>query len=265
MNLNEIKHNKITVSDMSPHVHVFLPNENKVKKITNWLINWIVLSLECGKIKPYDLLPSKADLACHIGVSQGTVQNAFRLLEDAGFVESKQRIGTYITPPQKEIQNDKHNSKRDFAVEKIKTYLLENSFNIGDNLASIRKLSKILNIPLTTLQMAINSLVSNGILEKKNNKFIISSLDFEIKNFESQTLVEKVAEKIRKYIEENLTSGDKLPTNTELIKILNVSTKTSRRSTSGSWLSNRALRISCFSSCTPRLFMLSKNRFLSVS
>ena len=68
---------KITVSEMAPHVHNFQSGENKVDKLAKWLINWITLSLECGKIKPYDLMPSKADLACHIGVSQGTIQNVF--------------------------------------------------------------------------------------------------------------------------------------------------------------------------------------------
>ena len=50
--------NRITVADMAPHIHSFLPNENKVEKLTNWLANWIDLSLDCGKIKPYDFLPS---------------------------------------------------------------------------------------------------------------------------------------------------------------------------------------------------------------
>ena len=181
VNLNN-QNRKITVSDMSPHVHVFLPYENKVKKITTWLANWIKLSLECRKIKPYDLLPSKADLACHIGVSQGTIQSVFRLLEDAGLVESKQRIGTYIKPLQKVNLENKHTSKRDLAIEKLKTYLIENYFNIGESLISTRKLSEQLGISLTTLQMAINNLVSNGILEKNNNKFIIVKTDFKIKN-----------------------------------------------------------------------------------
>ena len=42
-------YHKITVADLAPHVHVFLPNENKVDKIYNWLKNWIKYSLECNK------------------------------------------------------------------------------------------------------------------------------------------------------------------------------------------------------------------------
>ena len=58
----KLTQNQITVADLAPHIHSFLPNENKVEKLTKWLINWIDLSLECGKIKPYDFLPSKMDL-----------------------------------------------------------------------------------------------------------------------------------------------------------------------------------------------------------
>ena len=77
---------QITVSEMAPHVHSFLPGENKVNKISAWLINWITNSLKNGSIKPYDMLPSKGNLAFHIGVSQGTIQNVFRYVEDFGLV-----------------------------------------------------------------------------------------------------------------------------------------------------------------------------------
>ena len=97
--MKNLSQNQITVADLAPHVHSFLPNENKVEKITKWLMNWISLSLDCGKIKPYDFMPSKMDLACHIGVSQGTMQNTFRNLEDSGYIESKQKIGSYIKNP----------------------------------------------------------------------------------------------------------------------------------------------------------------------
>ena len=69
---------RITVAEMSPHVHSFLSGENKVNKISGWLISWIEKSLSTKSIKPYDLLPLKEDLAFHIGVSKGTIQNVFR-------------------------------------------------------------------------------------------------------------------------------------------------------------------------------------------
>lgn len=217
---------KITVADMAPHVHSIQPNENKVDKILVWLKNWIKLSLECRKIEPYDLLPSKADLACHIGVSQGTMQNVFRLLEDAGYVESKQRIGTYIRDVRTDVELEKLTSKRELAIEIIKKYLLENGYKVGQTLISARKLAVITGISNTTLRMAVTTLVAQGILVKNEKKFIVSDLNFEIKKKELKTLVEKVADDLRDYITENLKSGDRLPANSQLTRLFNVSVKT---------------------------------------
>ena len=219
-------YHKITVADMSPHIHHFQPNENKVEKILEWIKNWIQMSLECGKIHPYYLLPSKADLAYHIGVSQGTMQNVFRLLEDAGIVESKQRIGTYIINSKKKIKIKKFTSKREIAVEVIKKYFSENNLKVGDKIMPMRKLAKITGISNTTLRMAMSCLLSEGFLEKQENDFVIKKIDFQVKNIQIKTLVEKVAESLKIYIFDNYTTGDRLPSNIELTKIFNVSSKT---------------------------------------
>lgn len=217
---------KITVSDMAPHVHSFLPNENKVDKILAWIKIWIEQALECRKIAPYDLLPSKADLACHIGVSQGTMQNVFRLLEDAGYVESKQRIGTYIKDIHANTELEKLTSKRDLAVEIIKKYLLENNYSVGETLISARKLASITGISNATLRMAVNTLVKQGVLVKNEKNFIIADLNFNVEKKELKTLVEKIADELKKYILKNLKSGDKMPANSFLTKYFNVSIKT---------------------------------------
>lgn len=216
---------KITVSDMAPHVHKFLPYENKVEKIYNWLSNWIKFSLECGKIQPNDFLPSKADLACHIGVSQGTMQNVFRLLENAGLVESKQRIGTYIKNPNNK-NVEKLTSKNDLSAEIIKKILLDNNYQIGDIIPSTRNLAQITGFSNTTLRLAIVQLTKDEILVKENNCFKVNKLNFIVKNIELKTLVEKIADELNLYISSNLTTGDKLPSNIELAKKFNTSVKT---------------------------------------
>ena len=224
MSKNNKNYHQITVADMAPHVHNFLPNENKTEKILNWLENWITLSLECGKIHPYDLLPSKADLACHIGVSQGTVQNVIRLLENKGYVESKQRIGTYI----KDSKNNdikKLTSKRELAVEVIKKYINENNYTVGSPLISVRKLAQQTGIPNTTVRLAITSLVQDRVLEKKGSQFIINSLNYKVEIITHQTLSEKIADNIKNYIQTNLESGDKVPTNLEFAKCLMLALK----------------------------------------
>lgn len=217
---------KITVSEMAPHVHSFGIHENKVNKIAKWLINWLTLSLECGKIKPYDLMPSKADLACHIGVSQGTMQNAFRIVEDFGYLESKQRIGTFVKDFRKKTSIEKLTSKRELTVEIIKKYLVENNYEVGDKLPSTRKLAEFIGVSSATIRVAIINLVSQGVLDKQENSFIVSEIDFSIETLEAKTLVEKVSNKLEKYISENLKAGDRLPTNSKLAKKFNVSIKT---------------------------------------
>ena len=224
--MKKTSQNQIMIADLAPHVHSFLPNENKVDKITNWLMNWINLSLECGKIKPYDFMPSKMDLACHIGVSQGTVQNAYRRLEDAGYIESKQKIGSYIKPKSSKTNIEKLTSKRDFTVELIKRYISESNCKIGDQLDSTRNIAKFLGVSSATIGLAMTKLASQGIIEKRQKIYYVTNLDFSISKIVVKTLAEKIAEKLLKYINELLKEGDKLPTNIELMKKFNVSVKT---------------------------------------
>ena len=151
---------QISVAEMAPHVHSFLSGENKVNKISAWLIEWIKNALKSKKIKPYDKLPAKADLAFHTGVSIGTIQNVFRFVEDSGLIESKQRIGTYIKDP-KEVQNiEKLTSKRELAVEIIKKHIVEDGYRCGVCLASTRKLARLTGMSTATIRIAIGSLMS---------------------------------------------------------------------------------------------------------
>ncbi|MBQ8636165.1 GntR family transcriptional regulator, partial [bacterium] len=88
---------KIKISDIT----VELPDlkncdESKSIVIGKWLSEWIKSDLASGKIQVNNIIPSKAEFAYLLGVSVGTMQNAFRYLEDLGFVESKQCIGTMI-------------------------------------------------------------------------------------------------------------------------------------------------------------------------
>lgn len=218
---------QITVAEMAPHVHSFLPGENKVNKISSWLKNWLEKSLEKGVIKPYDLLPSKGDLAFHTGVSKGTIQSVFRIVEDYGLLESKQRVGTYIklrTVPERKSQ--KLTSKREHAIEVIKRYIKENNYKEGDYLISIRKLSKCTGISTATIRIAISTLIFERILKKENNIFIVNNIDFELFNVKRETLVEKISESLKKYIYKNYDAGDKLPSNSVLAEKFQVSIKT---------------------------------------
>lgn len=222
--LPNIDARQITVAEMAPHVHSFGMNENKVEKISNWLIDWIKLNLASGKIKPYDMLPPKGDLAFHIGVSKGTMQNVFRCVEDRGFVESKQRIGTFIKPSG--YVSEKLTSKREIAAAAVKKYLKQNNYQPGDKIVSTRQLSQIIGFSNTTIRIAFTSLISENILEKKGNVFVVRCINFETDELKQATLADKVADKIKQYVKNDFSAGDKLPTNGELAKRFNVSIKT---------------------------------------
>ena len=217
---------RITVPEMAPHIHSFLPGENKVNKLSKWLVDWIESSLKSGKIRPCDYLPSKADLACHIGVSRGTMQNVFRQVEDLGYLESKQRVGTFIKDRRKGATLEKLTSKREYAIEVIKKYILENDYKCDDVLISTRKLAEVTGVSPATLRLAAVHLVSVGVLRKKDRTFIVTGKKFEVEDITAQTLVEKIADNIEYYIKKKLKKGGKLPANTELAQMFNVSVKT---------------------------------------
>lgn len=217
---------RITVAEMAPHIHHFGIKENKVNKLSAWLKDWILKKLKSGEIKPYDMLPLKGDLACHIGVSLGTMQNVFREVEDSGLIESKQRIGAYIKNPKEPCQSPKLTSKREIAIEFVKTYLANGNYQPGEYLISCRKLSKELNISNATIRLALDHLVLEGVLEKSNKMYIIKRIDFELQTLTKKSLVEKISESLEEYIKENYSEGDKIPNNTELSNLFNVSIKT---------------------------------------
>ena len=217
---------RITVSEMAPHVHGFGYGENKVDKITVWLKNWIEVALKSGKISQYDFLPSKRDLAFHIGVSLGTMQNVFRNIEDCGLVESKQKIGTYIVDKSSQ-KDEKHTSKRDLAAEMIKQHIIDNNYKPGDKLLSVRKLAEYYGMTPATTRNALNTLMLEDILIKSSNGFIVKSVSFKTKALKKRTLTEKTAEKIENLISKNkFKEGDKLPSNQELAIEFRVSVKT---------------------------------------
>lgn len=218
---------QITVAEMAPHVHSFGINENKVEKISNWLITWIKKSLEARKIKPYDLLPSKGDLAFHIGVSKGTIQNVFRLVEDYGLVKSKQRVGTYISGEMEEVvKPSKLTSKRELVVQNLKNFFKDNDYKIGDTIISTRQLANLIGASSSTIRIAITTLISEGVLAKAGKSFVVVNLDFKVDEVKKQTLVEKIASVLKKEINKKFLNGKKLPTNAELAERFDVSIKT---------------------------------------
>lgn len=229
---------KLSVKDIS----IALPDlknifESKAIVIANWLADWLDVDFKAGKINETDLLPQKADLAYHLGVSIGTMQNAFRLLEDKGYVESKQCIGTMVRDRKKPSQNvRKLTSKRDICTDLIKKYILDKKMKIGQKLPSSRILASLIKASPNTTRLALENLCSFGVLERKFSasneaSWFVKTVDFvipkaELSSLDNVTLVEKVQKDLENYISKKLNVGDRLPAHEQLSIELKVSIKT---------------------------------------
>ncbi len=225
---------QIQISDITLKLPDLKNSEtSKAAAISKWLTDWIEQDLKSGKISAGDLIPSKPDLAFHLGVSTGTIQNALRLTEDLGYVVSKQCIGTVVKEKSSISEIRKLTSKREKAVNDLKKFILENKFKTGALLPSARNISKAISASFNTTRLALEKLCTEGILEHqyqnsqysgwivKNNKFSITG-----DNTEQETLVKKVETDLKNYITNSLKTGDKMPPHCKLAKQFNVSIKT---------------------------------------
>lgn len=235
--LDKSKLRKLSVKDISiapPDLkNIF---ESKAIVIANWLIDWIEAEFKAAKIKETDLLPQKADLAYHLGVSIGTMQNAFRFIEDKGYVESKQCIGTMVTNWKKpNLAIRKLTSKRDICIDLIKKYIIEKKLKPGQKIPSSRMLASVIKASANTTRLALENLCSANILERtyssssdsgwvlKTTDFNLSKTDYTSSNI---TLVEKVEKDLEAYISKKLKVGERLPAHEDLAAELKVSIKT---------------------------------------
>ncbi|MBR5554662.1 GntR family transcriptional regulator [bacterium] len=207
--------------------------EQKSVAISKWIMEWIDEDIKSNKIHYQDLLPSKADFAFLLGVSIGTIQNALRFVEDAGYVESKQCIGTLIKDKNNQSSIRKLTSKREMATENLKKYIKNNNLQIGAILLSSRTLAKEINSSPNTTRLALKALHNEGIIEPKSTgsndfEWAIKSTNFEINKTSvmQETLVTKVEQDLKDYITENLSIGEKLPPHETLAQNLKVSIKT---------------------------------------
>lgn len=214
-----------------------LPGATKDGMIADWLKEWITAGIESGKLTENHLLPKKADIARYLGVSVGTVQNAIRFIEDEGFVESKQRIGTIIRDPKSEnVRLRKLTSKRDHAVTAVKKLILDRNISPGEALPSAREVARIIGSAPNTTRLALEFLASQGIVENrgargnKANWFLhevpVMGKDEAVKAIASETLIDQVERDLKKLISNHYEVGDKLPSHLELAETLKVSIKT---------------------------------------
>ena len=215
---------------------------SKEKTVLKWLIDYIGSSLKKGSISYGMLLPAKAELASYLGVSIGTVQNAIRQAEDMGYFESKQSVGTAVkNPDSTSTKFEKMLSKKDVAVAELKKYIIDNKIKTGSQLPNVAVLSSIINSHQNTLRLALECLVREGILlrvELKGNKvcwIYQNKIEQKTQNPKHDntvtTLIDKTVERIKKYIEDNCVLGERIPSNEDFSKMLNVSIRTVNEAT----------------------------------
>ena len=215
---------------------------SKEKTVLKWLIDYIGSSLKKGSISYGMLLPAKAELASYLGVSIGTVQNAIRQAEDMGYFESKQSVGTAVkNPDSTSTKFEKMLSKKDVAVVELKKYIIDNKIKTGSQLPNVAVLSSIINSHQNTLRLALECLVREGILlrvELKGNKvcwIYQNKIEQKTQNPKHDntvtTLIDKTVERIKKYIEDNCVLGERIPSNEDFSKMLNVSIRTVNEAT----------------------------------
>jgi len=215
--------NKIELTFFQNNLDKFVLNKNK--KLDS-VIAWLKALLLSSSFNSEVLMPSKSDLAKILNIGLGTVQNAYRFLEDEGILVSKQRIGTFFVPMGSHLNIRKLTSKKDKLVEEFKSYILNSNFNVGDKLKSVRFYSKKMNVSTSLIIQVFNYLETQNIIINEAGIRYVSSLNFDIINFESSTLIDKVYLDLKKYICENFKVGDKIQTVAVLAKMFHVSSKT---------------------------------------
>ncbi len=236
--IKKVELRRIEISELPNKLPDFKNSSGtKDSLLANWLINWIENGLKSGKLAKNILLPKKSALASYLGVSIGTVQTAIRFVEDKGYVESKQRIGTFISDADNQSRElRKQTSKRDQAVSALKKVILENKYTVGSQLPSSRELAKAIGSAPNTTRLALEFLAGSGVIQPKDvtsskSSWILKQLpaaetQADGLSLESDTLVDKVERDLKDLIVKRFKVSDKLPSHFELAEILKVSIKT---------------------------------------
>ena len=187
-------------------------DESKAVTIAKWMMSWMDELVKNKTIHYGELLPTKDEFAYFLGVSIGTIQNSLRYIEDRGYVESKQRIGTILKDRKNNsIKFRKLTSKREMAISEIKKFIQSSKYKIGTILPSARTLGALIGCSPNTTRLALEYLTTIGILdhisnERNDSKWALMSLNFSVdedsENGEHQTLVNKIVTDLKNYINE---------------------------------------------------------------
>ena len=91
------------------------------------IANRLRVAVATGEIQPGAALPSVRNLATVIRVNPATVVQAYRELEWAGVVETRQGAGTFV----KELPEAKRDAERQREAQRLVRQLLQEASNLG--------------------------------------------------------------------------------------------------------------------------------------
>lgn len=72
-------------------------SRDKAKPLYEQLYGFVADEIKCGRLTSGERLPSKKALAAHLQISQNTVETAYAMLAQEGYVYSKPRSGYYVS------------------------------------------------------------------------------------------------------------------------------------------------------------------------
>ncbi len=91
------------------------------------IANRLRVAIATGEMPPGEVLPSVRNLASVIRVNPATVVQAYRELEYAGVVESRQGAGTYV----RELPDTKKESERKREARRLVREVLQQASGLG--------------------------------------------------------------------------------------------------------------------------------------
>jgi len=228
-----------------------IQNELQQNTITESKIKKIILD---DKIALNSFLPSIKELSLKTDISQNTIRLALIHFEVKGYVEKIKAKGNKYNWIYKKKFNlnqdeilygvkDENYTLSHQLVKKIENYL-EKTYKQGDKIHPNSTFANMFNVSIKTINDAMKTLNSKKIILSRRGKYGTIYLgnnqnhknDFlthERKKIDTSYKYiyqwQKVLSHLKKYINENYETGDKIASIRELAQILNVSPNTIRR------------------------------------
>ena len=213
-----------------------------------------------SKLKLENALPSTKELSKLLNIGGNTIRLALEVLLREGIIEQITQSGAKVIRIYKKSFNKENCEKiqqrtnlAKITVQKMKEYIIKN-FNVGDKILPNEEFAKLFNVSIRTVNEAAKILNEQNIIlsrrgsygtiyindprkikkqkEREEKSLFMSKPQNNILQESYLYSWEKTLEALKKYIIQNHSAGDKIPSIKELATILNVSTNTIRHAIS---------------------------------